>query len=1436
MQCKVIMKTKTELLAELEQAQKRIAELEKTLVGKKRDSKTTRVQPKVSDTSSGQDDSINQMLLKLRDVFWVASLDGATVLEVSPAFKELYGCTTDEFRANPNLRLEMVHPDDRAVAEASMDELTKTGHSETEYRIQHTDGSVRWILDRKSFIYDKQGNPVQIGGIASDITSRKKAEQELLESESRFAKAFMSSPFGTVLLDLPGQKIRDINPAGLEIWGFTREEVIGKTTLDLNIVVNPQQREEIWAEAAKSGKLSNLETRMRRKDGQFRDLILSAETIEINGLTYLLILFVDNTQRKQAEQMILASETLLRQVLESTQDSVFAINRNYQLLINNQQHQQVLVETRGNPLCVGESVLPLDYPAEMLDLWRGLYDRAFDGEDFKWETEWTYTDGQQHVIEVTFSPLLDTTGNITGALVVIHDITERKQAADALQQERTLLHTLIDSQPDCVFLKDTQSRFLIANQATAELMGVTSPDALLGKTDFDFYPMEEAQRYFDSEQRIIQSGESQVGLEYWQYDSDRNICWVVGTKLALRDAQEQVIGLIGIQRDITDLRQSQEKFRTVADTIGEVFWIYDNQQGKIEYISPGYQTIWGRTPNSLYEDNKQYIEAILPEDRSLMFAALERQAGGEKTEMEYRILHTDGSIRWILDRSTPVFNDTGVVIRTTGIATDITKRKQAEVQLNQRVEDLALINKLNDAVNHGESLIQITELLAQDAKTLFGSQSASLYLLDSEKKRLLLQHYTMPRERVAKLELLIGRTVPQIDLPVGGDDHFSRSLESDDGFLITGFAEVCAWLADFSNTSFLPVKVRPIIRKIIPAAVKLLNINSIVTIPLKAGDELMGVIEFVAEGEFAEGVLERLRNVRHQLAEVVLRKRTEQELTESNEKYRKLSEELEERVKQRTIEVQDLYENAPIGYHSLNAQGNIITINQTELNWLGYTHTELVGKPFAHLFTPDSLSTFQANFPVFKQRGWVRDLEFDLIRKDGSTFPVLVNATTIKDESGNFVMSRTTVFDNSERKESEKKLHESYTQLDIANRELKRASRAKDEFIANMSHELRTPLNAIIGLSESMLEISANDFTPKQQKYLSTIRESGQHLLNLINDILDLAKVGAGKLTLEPNTIDMDSICQSSLRMVKQLANKKNIDVQFDMDEDIDTIYTDPRRLKQMIVNLLTNAVKFTPPAGKIGLEVRGDRVNHLVRFTVWDTGIGISKEDQAHLFQPFEQVNSSTVREVGGTGLGLALVAEMAHLHGGTVSLESEPGKGSRFSFTINWFDQATSGASSPKTGSAGKLTSPAITINSGKKHTILLIEDTETIVMFVRDYLEAKGYLVEVAQNGQDGIEMAHQIKPDLILMDVQMPVMDGLEATRRLRTQIEFQNTPIIAVTAYAMNDDRDRCLNAGATDYLSKPYEIKFLGQKIENLLKEKNQTASDKPHPPSKHSK
>ncbi len=394
--------------------------------------------------------------------------------------------------------------------------------------------------------------------------------------------------------------------------------------------------------------------------------------------------------------------------------------------------------------------------------------------------------------------------------------------------------------------------------------------------------------------------------------------------------------------------------------------------------------------------------------------------------------------------------------------------------------------------------------------------------------------------------------------------------------------------------------------------------------------------------------------------------------------------------------------------------------------------------------------------------------------------------------------------------------------LSRANSNLARALRVKDEFLANMSHELRTPLNAILGLSESLGEQTAGPLNEKQQKYITTISESGHHLLSLINDILDLAKIEAGQITLDINKMDIQSVCQASLRMIKQLAQNKNQDVTLIIDDGLGLMWADERRLKQMIVNLLGNAVKFTPEDGKIGMEVHGDRDENKVTITVWDNGIGIKESDLLKVFQPFVQLDAGFARGAPGTGLGLALVAQMARLHGGSVSVTSQPGIGSRFTIVLPW-EPALAADTASRLRSTGKFR--AVNPNAENKQTILLIEDTEEVTMMLRDYVELAGYKVVTAHDGLDGLTQAKLSQPDLILMDIQMPRMDGFEATKRLRSDPDFKYTPIIALTALAMPSDRERCLAAGMDEYISKPVNLKALVKIIQGCLSKNDETRS-----------
>jgi CheY-like chemotaxis protein/anti-sigma regulatory factor (Ser/Thr protein kinase) len=325
----------------------------------------------------------------------------------------------------------------------------------------------------------------------------------------------------------------------------------------------------------------------------------------------------------------------------------------------------------------------------------------------------------------------------------------------------------------------------------------------------------------------------------------------------------------------------------------------------------------------------------------------------------------------------------------------------------------------------------------------------------------------------------------------------------------------------------------------------------------------------------------------------------------------------------------------------------------------------------------------------------------------------------------------------------------------------------------------------------------------------------------LINDVLDLSKIEAGKFDHFPQLVNIDMLCRSSLSFVKSQATKKSITVTYNNEIANANVFADPRRLKQILVNLLTNAVKFTPDGGQITLEAHVDAEQDLVEFSVIDSGIGIAPRDLRRLFQPFVQVDSKLNRQFEGTGLGLALIHKLTDMHGGSVHVESEVGLGSRFVVRLPWglelSDQQPPAESTPEPLGERSAKPGASRAIANDRGLVLLAEDNPANILTTGDYLESYGYRIVKAHDGLEAIEKAEGHGPDIILMDIQMPVMDGLEAIRQLRANSRFAATPIIVTTALAMPGDREQCLEAGANEYLSKPVRLKVLKQTIEKFL-------------------
>ncbi|HEY9852957.1 MAG TPA: ATP-binding protein [Leptolyngbyaceae cyanobacterium] len=402
------------------------------------------------------------------------------------------------------------------------------------------------------------------------------------------------------------------------------------------------------------------------------------------------------------------------------------------------------------------------------------------------------------------------------------------------------------------------------------------------------------------------------------------------------------------------------------------------------------------------------------------------------------------------------------------------------------------------------------------------------------------------------------------------------------------------------------------------------------------------------------------------------------------------------------------------------------------------------------------------------------------------------------------------------------------------NEDLEKASQLKSEFLASMSHELRTPLNSILGFSDLLLRQSAGALSERQISYVQTIEKSGQHLLQLINDILDLSKIEAGKADLNLQPVSLNNLCTECLKMIQPRTDKKRLALALEIDYRVNQANLDERRVSQMLINLLSNAVKFTPEGGQIKLssrlaygkdlakEYRPDRspINASTPYLcleVKDSGIGISKDKWHLLFRPFQQVDASLARRHEGTGLGLALTKRLAELHGGTVSLESIENQGSTFRIWLPLTEMRNSSLVNSHLSlvfSQPKIINEKLVTSEEKSNCkrVLVVEDQPYNQALISEVLELEDYVVELVYDGGTMMEtidsplVTPQSLPDLILMDIQLPEVDGLQIIRHLKAHPLWQKVPVVAVTAIAMAGDRDRCLAAGANGYLSKPLNI------------------------------
>ncbi|MEH2284300.1 MAG: PAS domain-containing protein [Nostoc sp.] len=1071
--------------------------------------------------------------------------------------------------------------------------------------------------------------------------------------------------------------------------------------------------------------------------------------------------------------------------------------------------------------------------------------------------------------------IFDANGQPIQLIGILVDITARKQAEAALRDSERRYATLAQAAPVAIFRLDAFGNCIYINDRWSEMTGRPT-EAALGMGWLQAFDPEDRDRLGREWSLKFEQG---YPREFYQSEGthlrpDGCINWFYIQILPESNPFGNIIGYIGTLTDITArkqaesaLKESERRYATLAEAAPVGIFRLDNA-GNCVYVNDRWSEMTGRSTEAPL--GMGWAETLHPEDRDRILREWHEAELGQTGLFcnEGRHLRPDGSINWFYCCIKPETNATGTVSGYIGTLTDISIRKQVEEQLN------ALSERLTIAISSGG--FGIWEYDFVQTKMIWDDRMYELH------------------------------GISNTDFS-GSFDAWLNCLHPDDRAYMLATIEQVVQAKQEYDVEFRIVEPSGKIRF------------------LKG----YGVLKRDPQGEPV-----RMIGVNYDISD---RKQAEQELIHNRDLREAIFNESADAIflvdPQRLVTL-DCNRRAAELFEAID-KAELININGQTLQL----------RPFPASETDAIVTDMQL------KGVWSREIEY--VTLQGKIFWGNIAAKPITVAGRTMHLVRIT--DISERKQAEAQLRQTNEQLANANVELARATRLKDEFLANMSHELRTPLNAILGMSEGLQESVFGSINERQAKAIATIERSGRHLLELINDILDLSKIESGKLELQLSDVSVRNLCDISLAFVKQMALKKNIRLSTHISDNIDSIQVDDRRLRQVLINLLSNAVKFTPERGSVTLEVCRGEVNSAlfplsssspdICFQIADTGIGIAPEEIGKLFQPFIQLDSSLNRQYSGTGLGLALVQKLISLHGGTVLVSSEVGKGSCFTVRIPYHtsdnllrtqvttslpsypllaenaqvliiedsvtaaDQITryfsemgmqsiiysqgEGAveevlrvqpaviildlqlpnlsgwevlnqlkTNPKTKDI-----PAIIISVVDEHSkglaqgafeylvkpitraqlqltieklqhpgrsdspnlivvpevfvdtplILLAEDNQANIDTMSAYLESRGYDLILANNGQQAIDLVRVQRPDLIVMDIQMPGMDGLEAIRRIRNDQQFMHIPMIALTALAMPGDRETSLTAGANEYLTKPVKLKQLVTTIQQLL-------------------